>query len=73
MGGALGSLATIPMSAFRLGSATSTPSPSTITFRFGPIILTVAVVMTLAIGLFGGFFPALRADRLNVIRALREV
>jgi hypothetical protein len=29
--------------------------------------------MTLAMGLFGGMFPALRAVRLNVISALREL
>jgi putative ABC transport system permease protein len=35
--------------------------------------MTVALVMTLAMGLFGGMFPALRAVRLDVISALREL
>ena len=29
--------------------------------------------MTLVMGVFGGLFPALRAVRLDVIRALREL
>ena len=54
--------------------ATSTPSPrSTITFRFGPLVMAVAFAMTLAMGVFGGLFPALRAVRLDVISALREL
>ena len=73
MGGVLGLLATVPMSAYRFGiSNFNTFTETTIAFRFGPIVLTVAVVMTLAMGLFGGLFPALRAVRLDVIRALRE-
>ena len=43
-----------------------------ISFRFGPLVMTVALVMTLAMGVFGGMFPALRAVRLDVISALRE-
>ena len=34
--------------------------------------MIVAVSMTLAMGVFGGLFPAIRAVRLDVIRALRE-
>jgi putative ABC transport system permease protein len=35
--------------------------------------MTVAFVMTLAMGVFGGMFPAIRAVRLDVIRSLREL
>ena len=74
MGGVLGLLATVPMSAFRFGiSNFNTFAETTISFRFGPLVMTVAVAMTLAMGVFGGLFPALRAVRLDVIRALREV
>jgi putative ABC transport system permease protein len=45
----------------------------TVSFRFGPLVMAVAVLMTVAMGLFGGMFPALRAVRLDVIRALREL
>ena len=44
-----------------------------ISFRFGPLVMAVALIMTLAMGLFGGMFPALRAVRLDVISALREL
>ena len=45
----------------------------TVAFRFGPLVMGVAVAMTLAMGVFGGLFPALRAVRLDVISALREL
>ena len=45
----------------------------TINFRFGPIVMAVAFAMTLAMGVFGGLFPALRAVRMDVITALPEV
>ena len=37
------------------------------------IVMGVAFLMTLAMGVFGGLFPALRAVRMDVIAALREV
>ncbi len=74
MGGVLGLLATIPMSALTFGTSDfNTFSERTIHFRFGPLVMTVAVLMTAAMGLFGGLFPALRAVRLDVIKALREL
>jgi hypothetical protein len=33
----------------------------------------VALIMTVAMGIFGGMFPALRAVRQDVISALREL
>ena len=45
----------------------------TVAFRFGPLVMTVALLMTLVMGLFGGMLPALRAVRLDVISALREL
>ena len=44
-----------------------------ISFRFGSTVFAVATAMTLAMGVFGGFLPALRAVRLDIVRALREV
>ncbi len=35
--------------------------------------MAAAVLMTVAMGVFGGMFPAIRAVRLNVISALREL
>jgi putative ABC transport system permease protein len=72
LGGLLGLLATIPLSAITY-STTSNFAAIAVSFRFGPLVMAVAVTMTLAMGLFGGLFPALRAVRLDVVRALREV
>lgn len=74
LGGALGLLATLPMSAFSFGMSNfNTFSESTVTFRFGPLVMFVAVAMTFAMGIFGGLFPAIRAVRMDVIKALREL
>jgi putative ABC transport system permease protein len=74
LGGALGLLATVPLSALTLETSNfNTFAAITISFRFGPLVMAVALTMTLAMGLFGGMFPAIRAVRLNVIAALREL
>jgi putative ABC transport system permease protein len=74
LGGALGLLATLPLSALTLETSNfNTFAAVTISFRFGPLVMAVALTMTLAMGLFGGMFPAIRAVRLNVIAALREL
>ena len=72
LGGVLGLLLTLPLSALTF-STNLNFAEAAISFRFGPIVMAVAVAMTLAMGLFGGLFPALRAVRLDVVRALREV
>jgi putative ABC transport system permease protein len=74
MGGALGLLATIPLSALTYGTSNfNTFSEVVFSFRFGPLVMIVAVLMTLAMGVFGGLFPAMRAVRMDVISALREL
>jgi putative ABC transport system permease protein len=74
LGGAAGLLATIPLSALTYETSDFNSFASiTVAFRFGPLVLSVALLMTLAMGLFGGMVPALRAVRLNVISALREL
>ena len=74
LGGAVGLLAAIPLNALTYETSDFNSFASmTVAFRFGPMVMTVALVMTLAMGLFGGMFPALRAVRLNVISALREL
>jgi putative ABC transport system permease protein len=72
LGGLLGMVATLPMTALTFGTLDAFVE-RTVQFRFGPLVLTVALTMTLAMGIFGGLFPALRAVRLDVIRALREL
>ncbi len=74
MGGALGLLATIPLNALTYETSNLSNFASvSVSFRFGPLVAGVAIAMTLAMGLFGGMFPALRAVRLDVISALREL
>lgn len=73
LGGVAGLLATLPLSALTFGGSFGTFTEVTMNFRFGPIVMAVAFAMTLAMGVFGGLFPALRAVRMDVISALREV
>ena len=73
LGGLAGWLATLPMSALTFGTNDfSSFAEKTIQFRFGPLVFFVAFAMTMAMGVFGGLFPAIRAIRLDVIKALRE-
>lgn len=72
LGGAAGLLATLPLSALTWSTSVDFAERA-ISFRFGPIVMSVALAMTLAMGLFGGLFPAIRAVRLEIVRALREV
>ncbi len=74
LGGILGILATIPLGSLMFGTRDfNSFSERTIQFRMGPFVLIGSVATTLAMGLFGGVFPALRAARLDVIKALREM
>jgi putative ABC transport system permease protein len=72
LGGVLGLLATIPLSYVTVSTIVNF-SETVISFRFGPLVMMVALVMTLAMGVFGGLFPAIRAVRLDVVTALRQL
>ena len=74
LGGVAGVLAAIPLNALTYETSDFNSFASiTVAFRFGPLVMGVAFLMTLAMGLFGGMFPAIRAVRLDVISALREL
>lgn len=74
LGGMVGLLATLPLGSLTFGTINSeTFSESTIQFRLGTWVMGIAVAMTAAMGICGGLFPALRAVRLDVITALREL
>ena len=74
LGGALGLLFTLPLTALSIETSNFSSFASvSITFRFGWMVAAVALVMTFAMGIFGGMFPAIRAVRLEVIAALREL
>lgn len=73
LGGAAGVLAAIPLNAWTYETSDFNSFASVmVAFRLGPTALSVAIGMTLAMGLFGGMMPALRAVRLEVIAAIRE-
>jgi putative ABC transport system permease protein len=72
LGGIVGLLATIPLNALSF-STINNFTESTFAFRFDRLVMGIAFAMTVAMGLFGGMFPALRAVRLDVIKALREL
>jgi putative ABC transport system permease protein len=42
-------------------------------FRITPPLVLAGLAFSLAMGLFGGFFPAARAARLKITTALREI
>ncbi len=74
LGGIVGVLATLPLSLLTVGTNNiDTFAEVSVNFRFGPMVLAVALAMTLAMGVVGGLFPALRAVRMDVITALREL
>ena len=74
MGGVLGVLATLPLSFVTFGTNNiDTFAEVSVNFRFGPLVVGVALAMTFAMGLFGGLFPAIRAVRMDVISSLREL
>jgi putative ABC transport system permease protein len=72
-GGVIGCLGTLPFNGMSTGTNNATTfSEITFAFRFGPDVLVQGLVMAVVMGLVGGLFPAVRAVRLNIVRALRE-
>lgn len=73
LGGALGGLMALPVN----GLVTSTTNWSSFSevafaFRVTPTLLVAGLMFAAVMGTIGGFFPALRAARLQVAQALRE-
>ena len=73
LGGALGGLMALPVN----GLVTSTTNWSSFSevafaFRVTPALLLAGLVFAAVMGTVGGFFPALRAPRMQVAQALRE-
>ncbi len=74
LGGMLGLLATLPLTLLTFGTNNiDTFAEVSVHFRTGPLVVAVAAAMTLAMGVFGGLFPAVRAVRMDVISSLREL
>jgi putative ABC transport system permease protein len=73
-GGLLGCLAAIPLNGMSTGTANwVTFSELAFTFRFGPSVQILAVIIVATVGMLGGLFPALRATRMKIVDALREI
>lgn len=77
-GALLGVLGILAVNFFMGGIQTGTMNPGTFTevafsFDFGPMILLQGAILAVVMGLIGGFLPALRAVRMKVVDALREV
>jgi putative ABC transport system permease protein len=74
IGGAIGCVAVLPLN----GLTTSTMNMQTFSniafaFRITPPLLVGGIIFALAMGLLGGFLPAIRAARRPVALALREL
>lgn len=74
VGGMLGCLAVVPFNGLTTGTMNfATFSELTFQFQFGPKVLLEGVLLASLMGLLGGIFPAVRAIRLKIIDALRQV
>ena len=74
IGGVIGALVVLPLN----GLTTSTMNFQTFSnlafaFKITPDLLVKGVVFALVMGVMGGLFPAIRAARLPVATALREL
>lgn len=73
-GGILGCLAALPLNGMSTGTANwVTFSELAFSFRFGPMVQLLAVLLVVVVGVLGGLFPALRATRMKIVDALREI
>jgi len=72
LGGIVGCIGTLPFNGMSSGTGISF-NEVTFSFNFGPRVLLQGVLLALTAGLLGGFFPAVRAVRTNIVKALREV
>ncbi|MEE4270545.1 MAG: ABC transporter permease [Thermoanaerobaculales bacterium] len=74
VGGVLGCLAVIPLNGFTAGTMNwQTFSPLAFAFKVTPTLMIAGLAFAAFMGLVGGLFPALRAARLPVATALREL
>ncbi len=73
-GGVVGSLAALPFNGFTTGTMNwSSFSYLAFSFRVTPAIVAGGIVFSLVMGVVGGLPPAVRAARLPIITALREL
>jgi putative ABC transport system permease protein len=74
VGGLVGCLAVLPLNGLTTGAMNwQTFSHLAFAFKITPLLLVMGVVFALAMGVLGGMPPAIRAARLPVATALREL
>jgi putative ABC transport system permease protein len=74
IGGLLGCIAVLPLNGFTAGTMNwQTFSHLAFAFRVTPGLLVAGVIFALFMGFVGGVLPAVRAARLKVAHALREL
>ena len=74
VGGVLGCIAVLPLNGFTAGTINwQTFSHLAFAFKVTPDLLFSGVVFAVLMGLLGGVLPAIRAARMQVAHALREL
>lgn len=74
VGGAIGCLAVLPLNGFTTGTLNwQTFSHLAFAFKITPDVMVMGIVFAVVMGLVGGVLPAVRAARLPVATALREL
>jgi putative ABC transport system permease protein len=74
LGGALGVAAALPFTAALVEGMKKSPAAMfAYNFRVPPSAVAVAFAVSVAIGVLAGLVPAIRAARVSVVRALRQV
>ena len=74
IGGVLGCIAVLPMNGFTTGTINwQTFSHLAFAFRVTPDLLLIGLAFALIMGAIGGLLPAIRAARLPIAAALREL
>ena len=74
VGGIIGCAAVLPLNGFTTGTINwQTFSHLAFAFRVTPDLLLIGIAFALMMGFVGGFLPALRAARLPIATALREL
>ena len=73
LGAGLGCLGALALGEIRTGTMGGTFTEVVFSFNFGPEVLLKGAGLAVVMGLIGGFMPALRAVRMKVVDALREV
>jgi putative ABC transport system permease protein len=73
LGAILGCLGALALGEIRTGTMGGTFTEVVFAFNFGPAVLLSGALLAIVMGLLGGLAPAIRAVRMKVVDALREV